>query len=245
MTGTFLNIVTVLIGTALGVAVGNRLPNRIRETVLDGLGLVTMGYAILNLVDAMSNQQNVPAKFIVVLFAVAIGGILGEAIRIDAKLDGLGRWLERKFARSDDAESTAKFVRGFVAASILFCTGPMTILGSISDGIRGDFSLIAIKSVLDMFAGLAFAASLGIGVGFSVITILVVQGGISLAAGALQGFFTPQVIAVLSAAGSLLIIGIALNLLNVKPVRVANLLPALVVGPLLTILMGALGVAGF
>ena len=248
MTGTFINAVTVLIGTALGVLLGNRLPARIRETVLDGLGLSTIAYAILSLVDAMSKQENVPAKFIIVLLSVLAGGIVGEWVNIDAALNRFGAWLEHRFARSDDAASTARFVRGYVVASLVFCVGPMTILGSISDGLRGDFALLAIKSTLDGFAALAFAASLGIGVGFSVITILLFQGAISLGAGLLQNAFTGSadpVLAVLAAIGALLIIGIGLSLLEVKKVRVANFLPALLVGPLIVILLRAFGVAGF
>jgi hypothetical protein len=245
MTGTLLNVVTVLIGTALGVMLGNRLPERMRETVLNGLGFATFGYAILNIVDAMSNQENVPFKFIVILLSILIGGIIGEALDLDGLLTRLGAWLERKFARSDDAASTARFIRGFIAASLVFCVGPMTILGSIQDGLNGNYSLLAIKSTLDGFAALAFAASLGIGVGFSIITIIVIQGGIALAASYAQGLFTPPMLAVLSAIGALLIIGISLLLLDLKKIRLANYLPALVVGPVIVAILGALGVPGF
>lgn len=245
MTGTILNVVTVLIGTALGVALGNRLPERVRETVLAGLGLTTIGYAVLNIVDAMSNQQNVPLKFIVVMLAVLFGGIAGELINIDGALHRFGALLERRFNRSADGESTARFIRGFITASLVFCVGPMTILGSIQDGMTGDFGLLAIKSTLDGFAALAFAASLGIGVGFSVITIIVIQGGIALLAGALQGMFTPPMLAVLSATGALLIIGIGLTLLDLKKIRLANFLPALVIGPLFVAILAALNVSGF
>lgn len=245
MLGTLLNVITVLIGTALGVLLGNRLPEKMRESVLVGLGLSTIGFAILNVVDAMSNQENVPLKFIVVMLALLIGSILGELLDLDGKLTQFGAFLERKFARSTDAEGTARFIRGFIAASLVFCVGPMTILGSLNDGLRGDPSLLAIKSTLDGFAALAFAASLGIGVGFSIITIVVVQGGISLLAGLLQGAITSPMLAVLSATGALLIIGIGLTLLDLKKIRLANFLPALVVGPVAVTILGALGVAGF
>jgi uncharacterized membrane protein YqgA involved in biofilm formation len=245
MLGTVLNVVTVLIGTALGVLLGNRLPEKMRESVLVGLGLSTIGFAILNIVDAMSNQQNVPLKFIVVMLSLLIGSIAGESLDLDGKLMRFGTFLERKFARSADAESTARFVRGFVAASLVFCVGPMTILGSINDGLRGDPSLLAIKSTLDGFAALAFAASLGVGVGFSIITIVVVQGGISLLAGLAQGVFTSPMLAVLSATGALLIIGIGLTLLDLKKIRLANFLPALIVGPMVVAILGAFGVPGF
>jgi uncharacterized membrane protein YqgA involved in biofilm formation len=247
MTGTLLNVITVLIGTALGVALGNRLPERMRETVLAGLGLTTIGYAVLNIVDAMSNQQNVPLKFIVVMLALLFGGIAGELINIDGALHRFGAFLERRFNRSagGDGESTARFIRGFITASLVFCVGPMTILGSIQDGLSGDYGLLAIKSTLDGFAALAFAASLGIGVGFSIITIIVIQGGIALLAGLLQGVFTPPMLAVLSATGALLIIGIGLTLLDLKKIRLANFLPALVIGPLFVAVLAALNVNGF
>jgi uncharacterized membrane protein YqgA involved in biofilm formation len=245
MTGTLINVVTVFIGTLVGVILGNRLPERVRETVLNGLGLSTIGYAILSLGDAMSKQENVPAKFIVVLLSTLIGGVIGELVGLDPLLARFGAWLERKFARSDDAASTARFVRGYIVASLVFCVGPMTILGSIQDGLTGNFSLLAIKSTLDGFAALAFAASLGIGVGFSIITILAFQGGISLLAGTAQNVFTPPMLAVLSAIGALLIIGIGLTLLDLKKIRLANFLPALLIGPLVVALLHAFGVAGF
>jgi uncharacterized membrane protein YqgA involved in biofilm formation len=245
MTGTILNVVTVLVGTALGVMLGNRLPERMRETVLTGLGLSTIGYAVLNVVDAMADQQHVPFKFIIILLSILFGGIMGELLDLDGALHRFGAALERRFAKSDDAESTARFIRGYVAASLVFCVGPMTILGSIQDGLKGDYSLLAIKSTLDGFAALAFAASLGVGVGFSIITIVVVQGGIALLAGQLQGWFTSPMLAVLSATGALLIIGIGLTLLDLKKIRLANYLPALALGPAIVAVLGALGLPGF
>ncbi|PJF48047.1 MAG: DUF554 domain-containing protein [Chloroflexi bacterium] len=245
MVGTILNVVTVLVGTALGVTLGNRLSARMRETVLIGLGLSTAGYAVLNIVDAMAEQQNVPFKFIVILLSMLIGGVVGELMDVDGALHRLGAALERRFAKSEDAEHTARFIRGYVAASLVFCVGPMTILGSIQDGLNGDYSLLAIKSTLDGFAALAFAASLGVGVGFSIITIVVVQGGIALLAGQLQSWFTSPMLAVLSATGALLIIGISLTLLGLKQIRLANYLPALVIGPAIVAALGALGLPGF
>jgi uncharacterized membrane protein YqgA involved in biofilm formation len=164
---------------------------------------------------------------------------------LDGALTRFGAMLERRFNRSADSESTARFIRGFIAASLVFCVGPMTILGSIQDGLTGDYGLLAIKSTLDGFAALAFAASLGIGVGFSIITILVIQGGISLLAGLLQGVFTPPMLAVLSATGALLIIGIGLTLLDLKKIRLANFLPALIIGPVFVAILAVLNVNGF
>lgn len=250
MTGTFLNIAAVLLGTLVGVTLGNRLPERVRESVLNGLGLGTLGYAILNIVDSMSGQENVPVKFIIILMSLVVGAIVGELLNIDSALTRFGQWLERRFNRpaanaAEGEAGAALFIRGYIAATLLFCVGPMTILGSIQDGLTGDYRVIAIKSLLDMFAALAYASSLGIGVGFSVISILVIQGGISLLAAQLQGVFTDPMLAVLSAIGALLIIGISLMLFEIKRIRLANYLPALVIGPLAVAVLHQFGVQGF
>jgi len=250
MTGTFLNIAAVLLGTVVGVTLGNRLPERVRESVLNGLGLGTLGYAILNIVDSMSGQANVPVKFIVILMSLVVGAILGELLDIDSALNRFGQLLERTFNKraagaADSEAGAALFIRGYIAASLLFCVGPMTVLGSIQDGLTGDYRVIAIKSLLDMFAALAYSSSLGIGVGFSVVSILVIQGGISLLAAQLQGVFTDPMLAVLSAIGALLIIGISLMLLEVKKIRLANYLPALVIGPVTVAVLHQFGVSGF
>lgn len=247
--GFILNIVTVLMGTTLGVLLGNRLPERVRETVLIGLGLATLGYASLSIVDSFANQQNGAVKFLVVLFSIVLGGIAGELLNLDGLLARFGGWLERRFSRrmggADGGESSARFVRGFVSASLLFCVGPMTFLGSIQDGLRGDISLIAIKSALDLFSSVAYAATLGIGVGFSVISIFFIQGGLTAGAAAAQGLFTPTMVAILSATGALLVLGIGLTLLDIKKIRLANFLPALVFAPIGVVVLHALSVAGF
>jgi uncharacterized membrane protein YqgA involved in biofilm formation len=245
MIGTLINVVTVFFGTLAGVLLGDRFPERMRETMVSGLGLSTIGYAILSLIDSMSNQENVSTKFIVVLLSVLIGSAIGELVGLDTLLSRFGGWLERKFGRSEDAEGTARFVRGYIVASLVFCVGPMTILGSIQDGLTGNFSLLAIKSTLDGFAALAFAASLGIGVGFSIITIIVFQGGISLLAGVAQSVFTSPMLAVLSATGAIMIIGIGITLLDLKKIRLANFLPALLIGPIIVAILHAFGVVGF
>jgi uncharacterized membrane protein YqgA involved in biofilm formation len=168
--------------------------------------------------------------------------LIGEMLRIQARLDAVGKRLEERFARGEQAGT---FTRGFVTASLVFCVGPMTILGSIQDGLIGDFNLLAIKSTLDGFAGLAFASTLGIGVAFSALTVLVVQGGISLAAmifGSALGSIardTPWVIE-MTATGGVLIMGIGLILLDLKQVRVGNLLPAIFIAPAIVGTLAAL-----
>ena len=234
MIGTILNIVTVLIGGGLGVVLGQRLPERMRETVLHGLGLVTLVVGI----HLTLETRNI----LIVLGSVLIGAILGEWWRIDVGLERLSEMLRARVARRASAQSMAHFTEGFVTASLVFCVGPMTILGSIQDGLTGDYSLLAIKSVLDGFAALAFASSLGIGVLFSALTILVYQGALTLAAGLAQNLFTDAMVAEMTAAGGVMILAIGLLLLDVRRIRVANLLPALLIAPLIVAALGWLGV---
>jgi hypothetical protein len=238
MTGTILNIIAVLVGGGLGTAFGARLPRRLRETILWGLGLFTIAIGLQMTFDS----QNA----LVTLGSVLVGGLLGEWWRIDERLNGLGAWLEARFARSESAEGAARFIKGFVSASLVFCVGPLTILGSIQDGLRGDYQLLAVKSVLDGFAALAFSASLGSGVLFSVIVILIYQGGLSLLAAQAERWLTTPMINEMTAAGGLLIMGIGVGaLLELKPIRVANYLPALVIAPAIAALLHQAGVSGF
>ena len=235
MTGTFLNIATVLLGGALGLVFGARLPDRVRQTVVAGLGLFTLAYGL----TMFAGTQNP----IVVLAALLLGGVLGEWWQIEAGLARLGEWLQSRFASGAEGGS-ARFVRGFLTASLVFCIGPMTILGSIQDGLVGDFRLLAIKSVLDGFAGLVFASTLGVGVLFSTLVIFVFQGSLSLLAHQAQSLFTEAMIAELSATGGILLVGIAISsLLELKPIRVGNFLPALFLAPLLVALLATLGIS--
>ena len=189
---------------------------------------------------------NVSQNPLITLASVLVGGLLGEWWRIDEALKRFGGWLEARFARSQNAEGTARFIKGFVSASLIFCVGPMTILGSIQDGLTGDYQLLAIKSVLDGFAALAFSASLGVGVVFSVLIILLYQGGLSLLAAQAQSILTTPMINEMTAAGGLLIMGIGVGaLLELKPIRVTNYLPALVIAPLIVAVLHARGVAAF
>ncbi len=238
MTGTILNIVTVVIGGGLGTLFGERLPVRVRESVLWGLGLFTIAIGIKMTFDSQNP--------LITLGSVLVGGLLGEWWRIDEGLKRFGSWLEARFAHSQSAEGTARFIKGFVSASLIFCVGPMTILGSIQDGLTGNYQLLAIKAVLDGFAALAFSASLGVGVIFSTVIILLYQGGLSLLAAQAQSLLTPPMINEMTAAGGLLIVGIGIGvLLELKPIRVANYLPALVIAPLIVAVLHALRVSGF
>jgi hypothetical protein len=230
MTGTLINVVTVLVGTALGVTLGGGLRPAMRETVLKGLGLVTLALGLQMTFDT--------ANILIVMGSILLGGIAGEVLGLEAALNRVGGWLEERFS----GQSEGRFVQGFVTASLLFCVGPLTILGSIEDGLRGNYSLLAIKAMLDGFAALAFSSTLGIGVGFSALTVLVVQGGISLLAAQADALLTAAMIAEMTATGGVLIVGLALSsLLEVTPIRVGNFLPALLIAPGIVAVLGAFG----
>jgi hypothetical protein len=237
VTGTLINAAAVLVGTAVGTLLGGRLPERIRETVMHGLGLFTLVLGVSQGLEAFRPPlaDVTRGAVLIILGSVLVGGVLGELLRIEGGLDRAGEALKGRFGRGQ-----ARFTEGFVVASLVFCVGPLTILGSIQDGLTGDYQLLAIKSLLDGFAALAFASALGWGVGFSVITILVYQGALSLSASALAGAFSDAMIAAMSAVGGILIIGIGLRLLSLREVRVANLLPALVLAPAAVAVLEAL-----
>ncbi len=235
MVGTLINIFAVLLGGILGAWLGERLPERMRETILHGLGLVTL---IVGVQLALKTQN-----IIVVLASILVGAILGEWWRIDLALERASEWLRGRVAHRLSGRNLERFTEGLVTASLVFCVGPMTILGSIQDGLTGDYSLLAIKSVLDGFAALAFASSLGIGVVFSALTVLVYQGGLALLAGLAQNVLTEAMIQEMSATGGVMILAIGLLLLDVKRIRVANLLPGLVIAPLIVAILHALGIA--
>lgn len=251
MTGTFINVATVLIGGTLGLLFGARLPARVRETVIMGLGLFTAGIGIQMFLETQNP--------LIVLGSLLVGGILGEWWKIETGLKNLGASLERRFAGGAAASTEAdpsqtgtetpppggnNFVRGFLTASLVFCVGPMTILGSIQDGLTGDYSLLAIKAVLDGFAAFAFASTLGVGVLFSALTVLVFQGGLSLLASLAQSILTEPMMGEMTAVGGLLLLGLAISsLLEIRPIRVGNFLPALGVAPLIVGILVYFGIS--
>jgi|FLYN01.1.fsa_nt_gi uncharacterized membrane protein YqgA involved in biofilm formation len=252
MGGTILNIITVAIGSTLGLLIGHRLSPKIQESVVTGLGLVTLFVGFSN----AGQTGNV----IVPLLSIAIGAIIGELLDVDRQLQRFAGWLQSRYAgesRPSDvgapgpaplqeptSDARARFITGFVTASLVFCVGPLTFVGSIQDGmgLPIGFQQLAIKSVLDGFAGMAFAASFGIGVSFSVITILVLQGGLALAGSVLGNFMSEPMVNEMTAVGGLILIGLGLTLLDIKKPRMANFLPALVIAPLIVALATALGI---
>jgi len=220
--GTLVNVVAVLVGSAIGLAIGNRLSQRLREIMTTGLGLCTL---LIGAQMALKVQNP-----LVVIASMVIGGVVGELLGIEEALERAGEWL-RSWARS----GSGTFVTGYVTASLVFCVGPMTLLGSIQEGLTGNPDIIYTKAMLDGVASVAFASSLGIGVSFAAITVLVFQGALTLLGAQLAFLLRPEILNEVTAVGGLLILAIGLLLLEVKRLRVANLLPALVVVVLLTV----------
>jgi uncharacterized membrane protein YqgA involved in biofilm formation len=237
------NVLTVLVGTVLGVLVGHRLHQRTRDVVTDALGLVTLliaGSAAVAVQDeALSSAVGTSAPMLIVLGSLVAGGIVGSLLQIEDRIERFGSWLQTKLqARtSTKAGSTAdrqRFIEGFVTASLVFCVGPLTILGSINDGIGNGADQLFLKAALDGFASIAFAASFGWGVGASVVALVAVQGSLTVL-GAVLGDVMPDAhVAALTATGGLMLVGVALRLLRMRQVPVGDLLPGLVVAPLLT-----------
>jgi uncharacterized protein len=228
MTGTLINIGTVLAGTLIGVTVGSRLPEGMRQRVLAGLGMVTLVIGV-DLALAWGREDTSQSTPLYVLGGVLIGGMIGEALGIERRLETLGDRVQERLSTTEGSTIS----EGFVSASLLFCVGSLTVVGSIQDGLTGDYQTLATKAVLDGFASIALAATLGWGVGLSIFTILIVQGGLTLGAGVFDDVLQGEALAVLTSAGGVTIIGIALKLLELKDVRVGNFLPALIVAPCL------------
>jgi uncharacterized membrane protein YqgA involved in biofilm formation len=233
MTGTIINVITVITGSLLGALLGDRLPERIRTIVIQGVGLVVLALGV----DMALATNN----FLLVLGSVVVGGILGAWWRLEDRLDRAGAWLKARADRFPFLTQGA-FIQGYVSASLVFCIGPMAILGSFQDGLTGDFTLLAIKSVMDGFTSLAFAATMGMGVAFSAITVFLYQGALTLGAASLETVLTEPMITELTATGGILMLGLGLLMLEIKTIKVANFLPALLIAPLLVAILDAFGV---
>jgi uncharacterized membrane protein YqgA involved in biofilm formation len=222
LSGTLLNAATVLVGGVIGTVLGDRLPAHLRERVVLGVGLFVLVMGMRFALDT--------SHLLYLLGSILVGGIVGALVGVDRGLTALGDRLQRRFARAG-RESTVS--EAFVTASIVFCVGPLTFLGSIQNGLAGDASLLAIKSVLDGFTAIALAATLGWGVLLTIVVILVYQGGLALGAAALAGALTELQLREMNAVGGLLILGVGLKLLSIRDVKVADFLPAILVAPLL------------
>jgi uncharacterized protein len=229
MTGTLINTATVVVGSTLGVLLRSRFPDRVRHMVMWGVGLISL---VIGLQMSLSTRN-----ILIVLGSLLTGGIIGELVRLHEGLNRLGEMVQAKLTTEKDSA----FSKGFVTASLLFCVGPMTILGSIQDGLSGDYTLLATKSILDGFGSLALAASMGWGVLFAALTVLIYQGGLTLGAGLFKALLTEPMVAEMTATGGTLILAIGLNLFDLTPIRVANFLPALIVAPILVGLLQLFG----
>ena len=222
LSGTLLNAATVLVGGLLGTALGDRLPARLRERVVFGVGLFILAMGMKFAIDS--------SNLLYLLGSILIGGIVGASLELDRRLTSFGDALQRRFAR-EGRESTVS--EAFVTASIVFCVGPLTFLGAIQNGLSGDATLLVIKSVLDGFTAIALAATLGWGVLLTIVVILVYQGGLALGAAVLAGLLTDLQLREMNAVGGLLLLGVGLKLLSIRDVKVADYLPAIFVAPLL------------
>src|SRR3954454_21262247 len=241
----------VLVGTTVGVLVGHRLSQRTRDVVTDALGLVTLliaASAAASIADpAWARAVGDSAPMLIVLGSLVAGGILGSVLGIEQRLEGFGGWLQGRLQGRLRGSRTAvagpdrlRFIEGFVTSSLVFCVGPLTVLGSISDGLGNGADQLYLKSALDGFAAIAFAASLGWGVAASALSILVVQGSLTALGAVLGDVLSAAEVAALTTTGGQMLVGVALRLMRIRQVPVGDLLPGLVLAPAATVLVSAL-----
>ena len=232
--GTLINVLAIAIGASVGVLVGNRISQSARDIVTDALGLVTLligAFSVVAISDsALTSSLPAGAPVLILLAALVVGGLLGNYLKIEIRMENLGEKLKKRFARGGEASN--RFVEGFVSASLVFAVGPLAILGSISDGLGRGIEQLLLKSTLDFFASIAFAASLGWGVLFSAIVVGLYQGIFTV-----LGFFLGEVlslaaISLLNAVGGLLLIAVGIRLLRLRQIPVGDLLPALLLAPI-------------
>jgi uncharacterized membrane protein YqgA involved in biofilm formation len=223
MKGTLVNTATVIIGSLLGILIGVRFSEKLRTIVMHALGLVTI---LIGLKLAFKTEN-----ILLVIGSLALGGVVGEVLGIEEGLEKLG-----EFIKSKVKSQSGNFVLGFVTSSLVFCVGPMTVVGAIEDGLSGNASILYAKSILDGFASMAFASSLGMGVLFSALTVLIYQGLLTLLGAQLSFLLRPAVLDEMSATGGLMIVGIGFYLLGIKKIKVANFLPALVFAVVLALI---------
>ena len=216
--GTFVNTVAVIIGGSIGLLLKKGLPERIADTIMKGIGLCVLYIGI----DGCLEGNNA----LITILSAAIGALIGELLDLDGKINRLGGWLERKTSKTANDEKNT-IAKGFVSASLLFCVGAMTIVGSLNSGLSGDHQMLYTKSLLDFIAAIIFASSLGFGVLFSALFVLVYQGSITLLAGFVAPFLTDVVIAEMTCIGSVLIMGIGLNMLGITKLKMMNYVPAI------------------
>ena len=228
--GTWINVLTIVCGTFLGLVLRGRFLSQVLPILKQAIGLITI-FVSLNMANSLLKVKAGELDGIILsLISLIIGGVLGEFGQIEKRLESVGDWLKAKF------KGKGKFTEGFVAASLLFCIGPMAIIGSLNNGLRGDHNLLALKSALDGFISVVFASTYGIGTGFSALPVALYQGTLSLLAGTLAQSLpdpanAPSVL-IITGVGGLMLLGLGFNLLELAKVRVASFLPALAIAPL-------------
>ena len=217
MLGTIVNTIAVIIGAGIGMFLKKGIPDKLADTMMKGLGLCTLFLGISGSLDGQNS--------LIMIISIVTGALIGEGIDLDAKLNQLGNWLENKFKSKDGGK--VSIAEGFVSASLLFCVGAMTIVGSLQSGLQGNHEMLFNKSMLDFVAAIIFASSMGIGVMLSAAFVLVYQGAITLLAQWVAPVLSDVVIAEMNCVGSVIIIGIALNLLGITKLKVMNYVPAI------------------
>ena len=242
--GTILNVVAIVLGALIGVLIGNRLPEKMSRLLTDAMGLVVLVIGAMNLM-ALWDEDFVAAvtaagTLLVVLASLIVGGITGSLLQIEERLEKFGGWLQKKTIKENAGQGREKFIEGFVNASLLFTIGPMAVLGALSDGLGQGIETLALKSTLDGFTAIAFAAALGWGVAFSAIPVGLWQGILTVAAALMGALMPAAVVASITATGGILLLATGLRVLQIRMISVASLLPALVAAPLITLLVQAL-----
>lgn len=230
MIGVFVNVATVLLGSTVGMIFKKGISKRFSDAVMIGIGLCTVCIGV----SGMLRGENI----LVAIISMVLGAIFGTWIDFDKRINQVGNFIQKKFKKEGEKVTVAE---GFVTASLLFCIGAMTIVGSLESGLKGDNSMIFTKSLLDLFSSAMLAASLGIGVVFSAVFVLIFQGGLVLLSGLLQPILNDAAIAELTCVGSLMILALGLNLLGITKIKVANFFPALIFAPLFCYLFALLG----
>ncbi|OLS03476.1 DUF554 domain-containing protein [Tissierella creatinophila] len=228
MIGSIVNVLAIITGSLLGYFMRNGIKEEYKATIIDGLALSVL---IMGIMSTMKTEN-----FLLVITSVVIGSIVGEIIGIEKKLDRIGFKLQQRFGKGD-----SNFSKGFITATLVFCIGAMSIVGSIEAGLTGNYKTLFAKSVIDGVTSIIFASSLGIGVIFSIFPVFIYQGTITILSTILRDVFTPTIINEMSAVGGVLIAGIAINLMGIKKIRVSNMLPALIVPIIYILVKGFVG----
>lgn len=216
MTGTLINAAAIIIGTIIGLLIKTKLPKKVISIIFQALGLFTI---LLGLQMALEIQE-----FLIVIGSLVVGSVIGELLGLEMRIEGFGNWVKRKMKSDDD-----RFTEGLITAFLLYCMGALAIVGSIKEGVENNMDILLMKSLMDGCSSIALASAFGVGVAFSAIPLLIYQGGLTLFASSLSGFFTDAIVRALSVVGGIILIGLGINLLEIKKLRILNMTPALII----------------